>query len=1375
MKYLFLFITALFILQGCSDEGTSTAKKECRSDSECKEWQVCNDSSKCELKEGMCEKDVDCTDEIKVKCSFEHTCVEPVEVEGCTAEGNECVNNTNGKTVCIDDKCAEPVEVEDCTEEGNECANNTNGKTVCGSDKKCQLPPNVENCTEEGNECANNTNGKTVCVDDKCAEPVEVENCTAEGNECANNTNGKTVCVDDKCAEPVEVKDCTEDGNECANNTNGATECKDNKCLVPGCEASEEICDGIDNDCDGSTDEDLTAPKADKQFGVCENSLKVCDGVNGWVEPDYSQIANYEETETSCDEIDNDCDNAVDEGCGGCTDGAKKDCGVDVGSCEKGQQTCENGVWGDCIGGVTPTEEVCDGKDNDCNGDIDDNLVAPNAENQDGVCANSKKVCALDTEDNTVKWLEPDYTQIANYEETETLCDGLDNDCNGETDEGLTTIYYRDEDGDTFGKPSDSVEACSAPDGYVERGSDCKDDDADINPGAVELCDGIDNNCDGHADEGFVNTDGDALPDCMDTDDDDDGDPDTTDCAPLDATINHSAAEACDTVDNNCDGSVDEGCPCVAGETQECGSSNVGECKKGTQTCDNTGTWGDCVGVVESVDEICDGKDNNCDGSIDENFTDTDNDKQADCIDPDDDNDGISDLNDNCQFTPNADQINSDDDAEGDACDSDDDNDGDPDNTDCAPLDASINHSAAEACDTVDNNCDGTTDEYCNCVDGNTQECGTDAGECVKGTQTCENGAWGECVGEVKPSPEVCDGKDNDCDGKTDTDDNTLEVAPLADNQNGICNGSKKVCAGPNGWVDPVYSDLPDYEADDTSCNGIDNNCSGENDEGYVVTDTSCGVGECLASGNLECQDGEEVDTCIAGEPSDEVCDGKDNNCDGDVDDNGLLDIAPDADMQDGVCAGSKKVCNGADGWGEPDYTLIDAYESEEVTCDDLDNDCDASTDENPIELCTSSSIDNPTIKACIKDINTQQSSCKQVLAHVSYLALGYQHSCAFNSDRLANGEAYCWGDNERGELGNANNTNYYTPRKVDSSLEADLVMESDSSVLSNCSLMADGSIKCWGSNVFGQLGSGDNDDSNIPVAVQVSSGFGTDDLSDIINISVGTGHVCSVYDDGDDNFVYCWGHNDKGQLGDNSTNNRNYAVKVRTKNPNGYGNTDLVDVEKVVAGFAHSCALMENNKVYCWGDNSKGQLGDDSNEDYSELAIEVPNLDNVVDIVAGANFTCVNYINDAGTAFDIKCWGDNSDKQIKDSLLATYDEPVSLGMSNVDDFVANGADICYLLDTDVIQCHGDNSKNQLGASSPNVLSGTKGYNIVSGDLGVKHICVIVNGDSNHNYRAVMCRGLNDEGQDGVGYLSSNPDYLKDFHFVLAGQQPENN
>jgi hypothetical protein len=155
------------------------------------------------------------------------------------------------------------------------------------------------------------------------------------------------------------------------------------------------------------------------------------------------------------------------------------------------------------------------------------------------------------------------------------VCDTRDNDCDTQVDEGTQTTFYRDADTDTYGGPNTQL-ACSAPAGFVAQGNDCNDDDVAVNPGAAEVCDTRDNNCNTQVDEGVETTfyrdiDGDTY-----------GGTTTqlactvpggfvernNDCNDEVATINPGATEVCDDVDNDCDGQVDEGnvctCPCAA-------------------------------------------------------------------------------------------------------------------------------------------------------------------------------------------------------------------------------------------------------------------------------------------------------------------------------------------------------------------------------------------------------------------------------------------------------------------------------------------------------------------------------------------------------------------------------------------------------------------------------------------------------------------------------------------------------------------------------------------------------------------------------------------------------------------------------------------
>ncbi|MBT8232585.1 MAG: PKD domain-containing protein [Saprospiraceae bacterium] len=149
------------------------------------------------------------------------------------------------------------------------------------------------------------------------------------------------------------------------------------------------------------------------------------------------------------------------------------------------------------------------------------------------------------------------------------VCDGIDNNCDGNTDEGLLNMYFRDFDNDTYGDANVFVQACSQPAGYVVDNTDCDDNEPNAFPGNPEVCDGIDNNCDGNTDEGVMTTyyrdiDDDGYGDAavtMDACSPPSGFVlDDTDCDDLDANVNPGATEICDGIDNDCDNVIDEGC-----------------------------------------------------------------------------------------------------------------------------------------------------------------------------------------------------------------------------------------------------------------------------------------------------------------------------------------------------------------------------------------------------------------------------------------------------------------------------------------------------------------------------------------------------------------------------------------------------------------------------------------------------------------------------------------------------------------------------------------------------------------------------------------------------------------------------------------------
>jgi len=217
------------------------------------------------------------------------------------------------------------------------------------------------------------------------------------------------------------------------------------------------------------------------------------------------------------------------------------------------------------------------------------------------------------------------------------LCDGVDNDCDGQVDQGAAlSTFYLDADSDGFGVAGSDVEACAPPAGYASVAGDCDDDTATIFPGATEVCDGADNDCDGTSDEGA------GASFYLDLDGDGHGTPTVSqvacsapagyvssadDCNDASAFSFPGAPEFCDGLDNDCDGTTDE--PGVAGESTffiDADSDGFGDSALPVSACiappGTSPLAGDCndahPGVNPAAVESCDTLDNDCDQSIDE-------------------------------------------------------------------------------------------------------------------------------------------------------------------------------------------------------------------------------------------------------------------------------------------------------------------------------------------------------------------------------------------------------------------------------------------------------------------------------------------------------------------------------------------------------------------------------------------------------------------------------------------------------------------------------------------------------------------------------------------------------------------------------------
>jgi len=312
--------------------------------------------------------------------------------------------------------------------------------------------------------------------------------------------------------------------------------------------------------------------------------------------------------------------------------------------------------------------------------------------------------------------------------------------------------------------------------------------------------------------------------------------------------------ETCNGLDDDCDGATDNlpvDYECL--RTNEHGSCiGKGTCIGGVELCEGP----------DALPEICDGLDNDCNTITDDGFVDTDLDGAADCVDEDDDDDTIPDASDNCPVDPNLDQENYDGDEQGDACDDDDDNDGVNDGDDCEPKNGAVHPGAVEACDGVDNDCNGEIDDNL-CDDGNSctiDGCNAD-GSCAHeadNSQLCDDGSIcsqvDKCVDGVCEglNPILCD------DGNPCTDDSCDAVAGCltAFNTSGCEDGSQctinDTCA--NGTCQPG----PNKDCDDGSPCTLDQ-CDPKQGCKYQPTNEGVGcnkdgLGQCQAS---KCQAGQ--------------------------------------------------------------------------------------------------------------------------------------------------------------------------------------------------------------------------------------------------------------------------------------------------------------------------------------------------------------------------------------------------------------------------------------------------------------------------------------------------------------------------------------